>query len=105
MLNKLQPNSDLVTIILTTLNSEHYLTVSLESCLHQSYQNIEILVVDGGSTDKTLDIVRGFSDERIRIIHQSNNEVSYRERSIWDYKNLMVNSLPGLKMIAGMNRT
>ena len=62
-----------VTIILTTLNSERFVARSIESCLKQTYANIELLVVDGGSTDRTLEIVAGFDDERIRTIHQQDN--------------------------------
>lgn len=63
----------LVTIILTTLNSERFLTRSIMSCLHQTHADLELIVVDGGSQDRTLDIVSGFKDVRIRIIHQQGN--------------------------------
>ncbi len=62
-----------VTIILTTLNSEQFVARSIESCLYQTYENLELLIVDGGSRDSTLDIVASFSDERIRVIHQPDN--------------------------------
>lgn len=63
----------LITIILTTLNSEHYLARSIESCLNQTYGNFELLIVDGGSRDRTLDIVASFHDARVRVIHQPDN--------------------------------
>lgn len=63
----------LVTIILTTLNSERYLARSIESCLKQTHSNLELLVVDGGSTDRTLEIVAGYDDPRIHVIHQPEN--------------------------------
>ncbi len=47
---------------------------SVESCLNQTYKNIELLVVDGGSHDSTLDIIQIFSDDRIKIVHQENNK-------------------------------
>ena len=47
----------LVTIITVTLNSEKYLRETLESVACQDYPNIEYLIVDGGSTDSTLDIL------------------------------------------------
>ena len=63
----------LVSIILTTLNSEEHLADSIVSCLSQTQQNVELIVVDGGSTDRTLDIVASYDDPRIRVIHQEQN--------------------------------
>jgi glycosyltransferase involved in cell wall biosynthesis len=63
----------LVTIILTTFNSERFLARSIDSCLNQSYNNLELLVVDGGSQDRTLEIVSRYADPRIRVIHQPEN--------------------------------
>jgi glycosyltransferase involved in cell wall biosynthesis len=63
----------LVTVILTTLNSQRFVGRSIESCLNQTHQDLEILVVDGGSRDRTLEIVAGYKDPRIRIIHQEDN--------------------------------
>jgi glycosyltransferase involved in cell wall biosynthesis len=64
---------NLVTIILTTLNSEQFLGRSIESCLGQTHSDIELLIVDGGSEDGTLDIVLSYSDPRVRVIHQEAN--------------------------------
>lgn len=63
----------LVSIILTTLNSERYVARSIESCLHQTHSNLELLIVDGGSDDRTLEAVSSFGDKRIRVIHQPDN--------------------------------
>lgn len=64
----------LVTIILTTLNSERYLARSIESCLSQSHADIELIIVDGGSTDSTLDITARYLDPRMRVLHQRSNK-------------------------------
>lgn len=63
----------LVSIILTTLDSERFVARSIESCLNQTIQDIELLVVDGGSQDRTIEIVRQYSDPRVRLIHQPKN--------------------------------
>lgn len=63
----------LTTIILTTLNSEQFVARSIESCLLQTHRDLELLVVDGGSQDRTLEILAGYDDPRIRLIHQENN--------------------------------
>jgi glycosyltransferase involved in cell wall biosynthesis len=63
----------LVSIILTTLDSERFIARSVESCLQQSHRDIELLIVDGGSTDRTLEIVASYADPRIRVMHQQGN--------------------------------
>lgn len=63
----------LVSIVLTTLNGARYLTDAIDSCLDQTYRNIELIVVDGGSTDGTLDILARYDDSRLQIIHQQGN--------------------------------
>lgn len=68
-----QNHSKLVSIILTTLNSEAFLERSIESCLAQTHTDIELIVVDGGSQDRTLEILAGIDDPRLRIIHQPEN--------------------------------
>ena len=47
----------LVTIVTVTYNAELHLLQALESILNQTYRNIEVIVIDGGSTDKTLEII------------------------------------------------
>jgi glycosyltransferase involved in cell wall biosynthesis len=63
----------LVSIILTTLNSERHVARSIESCLNQTHRDLELLVVDGGSQDGTLETVGQFDDPRLRLIHQPDN--------------------------------
>ena len=63
----------LVSIVLPTLNGSRYIASSIESCLAQTYKDFELIVVDGGSTDGTLEIVRSFADPRIRVINQPGN--------------------------------
>ena len=63
----------LVSIVLPTLNGSRFIATSIESCLAQSYEHFELIIVDGGSTDGTLVIVRSFGDPRIRLINQPGN--------------------------------
>lgn len=64
----------LVTIIVPTLNDEKYLEDSLASIFEQSYKNIECIIVDGGSTDSTTNIVDKYSHriEQVIDLHTSN---------------------------------
>jgi len=74
---------NLISIIIPAYNAEKYIENCLESCLNQSYKNIEVIVVNDGSTDKTAIIVENYSsnDSRIKIVSTENGGVS-RARNI-----------------------
>ena len=61
----------LVSVIIPVYNSAQFLKESLESVLNQTYQNIEIICIDDGSTDNSLEILESYSD-KITIISQEN---------------------------------
>jgi glycosyltransferase involved in cell wall biosynthesis len=63
-------NNPLVSVILIVRNGERYLAEAIESVLAQDYQPIEILLVDGQSTDRTAEIAHSFSP--VRYIYQDN---------------------------------
>lgn len=69
---------DKISIIVPIYNVEKYLQVCIESLIHQTYQNIEILLIDDGSTDKSGEICDYYSkqDTRIKTIHQINKGVA-----------------------------
>jgi glycosyltransferase involved in cell wall biosynthesis len=73
MLHSLQSKGDgpLVTAIIATYNRANLVGNAIESILKQTYGNIEVIVVDDGSTDDTQDVVRQFG-ERVRVIYQNN---------------------------------
>jgi len=62
----------LVSIIVPVYNGERYLAEAIESALAQTYRPIEIIVVDDGSTDRTADVARTFS-ETVRYYYQPNS--------------------------------
>jgi glycosyltransferase involved in cell wall biosynthesis len=64
--------TDLVSIVIPAYNAARYIRRSLQSALDQSWSNIEILVVDDGSTDSTAEIIKSYNDTRIRYIYQTN---------------------------------
>ena len=64
-------NNPLVSVIIPTYNSEKYLIDSIASVLHQTYNNIEIIVVNDGSTDNTDDIIKPYLGS-IKYIKQEN---------------------------------
>ena len=64
-----------ISILIPTYNGARYLEACLDSVLSQTYKNIEILAVDDGSTDATLEILERYaaSDERIRLVRNEHN--------------------------------
>ena len=61
-----------ISVILPVYNGEKYIQKAIESVLNQTFTDFELIVVNDGSTDKTLDIINSFDDARITIINQSN---------------------------------
>jgi glycosyltransferase involved in cell wall biosynthesis len=64
----------LVSIVLPVYNGEKFLEESIESCLNQSYQNIELIIINDCSTDDTLKIANEFADKDVRIKIITNKE-------------------------------
>lgn len=56
----------LVSIVVPSFNQGRYIAETLESCLNQDYDRMEVLVVDGGSTDSTLDVLKGLRSPKLR---------------------------------------
>ena len=64
----------LISVITPTYNRAHLLPRAVTSVLNQTYQNFELIIIDDGSNDGTQDVVRTFSDTRIRFIRYENNK-------------------------------
>ena len=58
---------------MAVFNGEKYIRESIESILKQTYTNFEFLIINDGSTDSTLEIIRSYKDTRIRIINNQEN--------------------------------
>lgn len=65
----------LISIILPTYNSEKVINVALESILIQTFTNFEVIIIDGESTDDTLNIAKSSPDIRIKIISEKDKGV------------------------------
>ncbi|EAL2296047.1 glycosyltransferase family 2 protein [Campylobacter jejuni] len=71
-----------ISIILPTYNVEQYIARAIESCINQTFKNIEIIVVDDCGSDKSIDIAKEYAkkDDRIKIIHNEENLKLLRAR-------------------------
>ena len=70
--------SELISVIVPIYNTEKYLVECVESIRKQTYSNIEIILVDDGSTDASIEICDGFAekDSRVRVFHKKNEGVA-----------------------------
>ena len=74
---------DMISVIVPVYNSEQYLSMCLNSIITQTYNNIEIICVDDGSTDNSIKILQEYAanDHRIKIVHNKNGGVSAARNS------------------------
>lgn len=63
----------LVTVMVPTYNRERTILAAVESVLTQTYSNIELMVIDDGSTDRTIEILESISDDRMQVIRNDQN--------------------------------
>ncbi len=73
-------NKPLITIVTVVFNGEEHLEQTIKSIINQSYDNVEYIIVDGGSSDGTLDIIRRYEE-------QIDYWVSERDGGIYDAMN------------------
>jgi len=68
-------DNPLISVIIPVYNGSNYLQEAIESVLHQTYKNYEIIIIDDGSTDNTWDIIGSYGD-LIRGFHKENGGVA-----------------------------
>ncbi|UCC41523.1 MAG: glycosyltransferase, partial [Candidatus Aminicenantes bacterium] len=61
-----------VSIVMPVFNGQSYLNKAIESILGQSYENIEFIIINDGSTDKTEETIKSYEDNRIRLVSREN---------------------------------
>jgi len=68
----------LISVVVPMYNAEKFIRKCMEHLIHQTYKNIEIIVVNDGSTDKCGDIIKNYAknDKRVKLINQKNAGVS-----------------------------
>ena len=67
-----------ISVLVPIYNAEKYIEKCLDSIVNQTYENIEIVLIEDGSTDNSLEIIKEYSkqDKRIKIISIKNNGVA-----------------------------
>jgi glycosyltransferase involved in cell wall biosynthesis len=66
-------NNPKISVLLSVYNGEKYLREAIESILNQTFTDFEFIIVNDGSTDNALEIIKSYDDERIRIINNEQN--------------------------------
>ncbi|MCD1116502.1 glycosyltransferase family 2 protein [Chryseobacterium turcicum] len=80
-----------ISIITVCWNSEKYLKTAIESILNQTYQDIEYIIIDGGSTDGTLDIIKQYEP----LFNTRMKWISEKDNGIYDAMNKGINMSSG----------
>lgn len=65
---------ELISIVIPVYNSEKYIKETIECILNQTYKNWEIIFVDDGSKDGSVDIIRDYQDERMHLYQNEKNQ-------------------------------
>ncbi|MEA5602290.1 glycosyltransferase family 2 protein [Nostoc sp. UHCC 0252] len=62
-----------VSVIIPAYNTEAYIAKAIESALEQTLNDIEVIIVDDGSSDQTVEVAKSFSDQRLKVIVNQQN--------------------------------
>jgi len=81
----------LVSILIPAYNAEEWIAETLRSAVGQTWEPKEIIVVDDGSADRTLEIARQFASQQVRIVAAVGHDAEGRERArLADYRDVGV---------------
>jgi len=65
----------LISVITVVFNGEKYLEETITSVINQTYENVEYIIIDGGSTDGTLDIIKRYEDKIDYWVSEKDNGI------------------------------
>lgn len=81
----------MISVVISLFNKEKYIARAIDSVLNQTYRDFELIIVNDGSTDGSVEIVKSYNDPRIRLICQPNGgESAARNKGIENSKSDMI---------------
>lgn len=69
-----QDKSPLISVVIPAYNHEKYIGAAIDSVLSQTVEDFELIIIDDGSTDNTLKVIKEYRDPRITCLHQENQD-------------------------------
>jgi glycosyltransferase involved in cell wall biosynthesis len=72
-MNKMAPEKPKITVLMPVYNGEKYLEEAIESILDQTFTDFEFLIINDGSTDRSVEMIESYNDPRIRLVHNKTN--------------------------------
>jgi glycosyltransferase involved in cell wall biosynthesis len=79
-MKKIKKNKPLISVIMVVLNNEKFIQESIDSVVNQSFKNYELIIIDGGSSDNT-----------IKIIKKNNSKINFwiseKDKNLYDAMN------------------
>jgi glycosyltransferase involved in cell wall biosynthesis len=83
-----------ISVIIPTYNAAKYLNAAVKSVLNQTFKDFELLIIDDGSTDNTMEVAKAIDDRRIQYFYQSNQGKSQaRNNGIYKSKGRFISFL------------
>ncbi|MGI6639690.1 MAG: glycosyltransferase [Desulfobulbus sp.] len=63
-----------VSVVIPAYNHERFIGPAIESVLQQTHESLELIIIDDGSTDRTAEVIQGYTDQRLQYVHQENQD-------------------------------
>ncbi len=64
----------MISVVIPAYNHEKYIGAAIDSVLGQSWQDLELLIIDDGSTDRTAEVIKSYDDPRLSYFYQENQD-------------------------------
>ncbi len=71
----------MISVVMPVFNGEKFLKIAIESILNQTYTDFELIIINDGSTDKSAEIIKSYTDNRIRFLENEGNRGIFYTRN------------------------